>query len=220
MRRQGCGGGESDPARTRLSARPRLRAGFDHGDSRERRRDVPEVHCSSPIVQNRRPIEKPQEESRCGKKEWSWLLRRHGIPMKAERSSGRSARPWGHAANPQSPTPAFKGVCATSLPDSQIVDALERRAADATDHGMTIAAHQRIRHRLGARGTVEFGCWLWHIPSKREVRADRDLPHPLSSYFAPSIFSTVIVFVLSSTVPVTVAFFPAYLAGAFWSLSM
>lgn len=86
-----------------------------------------------------------------------------------------------------------------ALPDPQLVNPLQRRAAHPADQRMAIPAHQRIRHRPRARRAVKFRCL-------------RLLRHP---YFAASIFSTLIVLVFSSSVPVTVTFLAANFAGAF-----
>ena len=86
-------------------------------------------------------------------------------------------------------------------PDSQVVDAFQGRAADAADQRVAIAANQRVGHGPGARGAVKF----------------RGVGHGLA-YLAASILSTLIVLVLASSVPVTVTFFAANLAGVSWSL--
>ena len=80
-------------------------------------------------------------------------------------------------------------------PYPEIVDALQRRPALAADHRTTVAAHQRIGHRLRARRAIEF------------LR--------LHNYFAAAIDSTVIVLVFSSTVPVTVTLLAANFSGVF-----
>jgi hypothetical protein len=84
------------------------------------------------------------------------------------------------------------------LSDPQFVDPLQRRPAYPANDGMAVPAYQRIRYRLRAGGTVEFGCF--------------------AHYFAASMPATWIVFAAASRVPVTVTFLPANFAGAFWSL--
>src|SRR5205823_295534 len=87
----------------------------------------------------------------------------------------------------------------TVSPHTQIVDAFQRRAALPADYRMAIAAHQGIGHRLRARRAIQFR---------------------LHNYFAAAIDSTVIVFVFSSSVPVTVTFLAANFSGVFWSLNL
>jgi len=87
-------------------------------------------------------------------------------------------------------------------PHPQIVDPLQRRPAPPADHGVAIAADQRVGHRLRASGAVEFDGFRRH------------------AYFAAAIEATVIVLVFSSSEPVTVTFLAANFSGVFWSLSL
>jgi hypothetical protein len=43
------------------------------------------------------------------------------------------------------------------LPDTQVVNALQGRAAVAADHRVTVAAYQRVRYGPGASGAIKFG---------------------------------------------------------------
>lgn len=88
------------------------------------------------------------------------------------------------------------------LPHAKVVDAFEGGAADPADDGVAIPAHQRVGHSLAAGRAIQLGWLVRH------------------GYFDGSIESTLIVFVLSSSVPVTVTFFATNLAGAFWSVSL
>jgi len=42
-------------------------------------------------------------------------------------------------------------------PDSQVVDALERRSALTADHRVAVTANEGIVHRTGAGGAVQLG---------------------------------------------------------------
>lgn len=54
----------------------------------------------------------------------------------------------------------FQALAAPQLlADPQLVDALERRAADAADEGVAIPADQRIGHRPSTGGAVKLGDW-------------------------------------------------------------
>ena len=79
--------------------------------------------------------------------------------------------------------------------NAEIVDALQRSATLAADDGAAIAAYQWIGDRLLARRAIEF------------LRIHR--------YFAAAIDSTVMLFVFSSSVPVTVTFLAANFSGVF-----
>jgi len=92
------------------------------------------------------------------------------------------------------------------LSDSQFVDSLQGRSADAADQGLAVTADERVGDRAGARGAVELGgfalVWLRHL-----------------GYFTAAIEVTRMILVLSFSVPVTVTFLATYQEAAFWSLS-
>jgi len=81
--------------------------------------------------------------------------------------------------------------------DAEVVDALERSPADAADDRVAVSAEERVGNLTGAIRAVELG----------------GVGH---GYLAAVIESTFSV--LPLTVPLTVTFWPANLAGAFWSL--
>src|SRR5262249_8944325 len=93
----------------------------------------------------------------------------------------------------------WQGI-STALSDPQVVDTLQRGAALAANHGMAVAAHQRIGDRLFALRTVQF--------------------LDFHNYFAGAIDCTVMVLVAASRVPVTVTFLAATFSGAFWSVNL
>lgn len=96
----------------------------------------------------------------------------------------------------------------------QIVHLFERRAAHAADQRVAVATQQRIGDGFGTGGAVKLDGAVRHT-----AIIYRPAPVTVAAYFAAAIFSTWMVLVLASSVPLTTTLFAANGSAAFWPLS-